>query len=82
MVKPQVALQPMDYVPDADELEEIAYHYLEKYPADEAHASIEVTYAAPDWLNTCEQDQLNAYMRDGSVCIVIVYMREGSSEED
>jgi hypothetical protein len=82
MVTPQAALMVLDHVPDEDEVTQYAAHHLEDFPADEAFATIEITTDVPTWLSICEQDQMSAFLRDGAVCILIIYMQEGSVEED
>lgn len=82
MVNPQAAVMVLDHVPDDDEIEELAVMHLEDFPAEEAHASCEVLEAAPTWLEAYEQDQMNAFLRDGAACILVVYMIEGDGEDD
>lgn len=72
----------MDHVPELEEVAEIATHHLEEFPADNAHASCEIVYSPPPWLDVHEQDQMGAFMRDGAACILVVYMREGTLEEE
>jgi hypothetical protein len=82
MVNPQAAVMVLDHIPDAGEVTEIASHHLEDFPAEEAHATCELVYEPPTWLDVHERDQMGAFMRDGAACILIVYMREGNLEED
>lgn len=72
----------LDHVPDSDEVAELAELHLEDYPAEEAHAICDIVYEPPDWLDMHEQDQMNAHLRDGAKCILIVYMREGSGDDE
>lgn len=74
------AVMVLDHMPDDDEIEDLAYDRLEEFPAEEATATIDIVYKAPEWMSTAEQDQINAHMRDGGVCIVVVYMSD--EEED
>lgn len=82
MAKPTAAVMVLDHVPDREEVAELATLHLEEYPADEASASCEIVYTPPDWLEVYEQDQMAAYLRDGAACILVIYMREGSIEDD
>lgn len=72
----------MDHVPDEEEIAEIAADHLEDFPAEEAHARCQVVYTAPDFLSTCERDQIGAYLRDGAVCVLVIYMAEDDGSED
>lgn len=81
MVKPAAALIVLDHEPDQDEVAAYAEYHLENFPADEAVARCELVYEPPAWVNVGEQDQLRAFLRDGSSCILIVYMREGTLDD-
>lgn len=70
----------MDHVPDEDEVAELAEMHLEDFPADEAFAKCSIVYQAPDFLCVGERDQINAYLRDGAVCVLVVYMEEGECD--
>lgn len=72
----------LDHVPDDDEIEELAHKHLEEYPAEEAHARIQITYEPPEFLGIGEQDQIGAFMRDGAACILVIYMAEGEDCDD
>lgn len=72
----------MDHVPDAEEVSELATFHLEDFPAEEAHATCEIVYTAPVWLELYEQDQMNAHLRDGAACVLVIYMQEGALEEE
>lgn len=80
----QAAVVVVDHAPDEEELAELAYSSLEDFEAEDAVASIDVTDHAPAWLTTCEQDQVNAHLRDGrpNARCVIVYMRSGELGDD
>ena len=79
MAEASAALIVLDHVPDQDEMADHAIASLEEFPADEANATCEVAYAAPAWLPMAERDQLDAFMRDGAACILVVYMNEIAS---
>lgn len=72
----------MDHVPDAEEVTELAGLHLEEFPADDAHASCEIVYEPPTWLDIHERDQMSAFIRDGAACILVIYMQEGDLEID
>lgn len=77
------AVMVLDHVPSDQEIEEIAYSHLEEFDADEATATFELVHKAPDWMNICEQDQINAYVRDQPRSIIlVVYMVEGELEDE
>ena len=82
MVNPQAALIVLDHVPDEDEITDYAEMHLEEFEAEEAHASCEIMYSAPEWLEVHERDQFDAHIRDGATCILVIYMMEGCDDED
>lgn len=71
-----------DHIPDEDEIAEVAAQHLDDFPADDAYASVDIVYKAPDFLSIHEQDQVNAFLRDGSKCVLVIYMQEGVLDED
>lgn len=81
MVNSQAAVMVMDHIPDEDEVADLAAMHLEDFPADEAYARCQLTDTAPDFLCVAERDQINAYMRDGMACILVIYMSEGAGDE-
>jgi hypothetical protein len=82
MVKPQAAVVVLDHVPDSEEVADLAAVHLEEFPAEEAFAKCQITYEAPDFLSIGERDQIGAYLRDGSACVLVIYMSEGSCDDD
>lgn len=74
----------LDHIPDEDEIADYAAAHLEEFPADEAYARCSVMYKAPMFLEVGERDQINAHVRDGAACILVIYMCEGdgADEED
>lgn len=82
MADPTAAVMVLDHIPDEEEVEELAYMHLDDYPAEEATARVEIVYEPPTWLNISEQDQMSAHLRDGGVCILVVYMTEGEPSDD
>lgn len=80
MASATAAIMVMDHIPDADEVSELAQIHLDDFPSDEAHASCEIVYEPPSWLDVHEQDQMSAFLRDGAACILVIYMQEGALE--
>jgi hypothetical protein len=70
------AFMVLDHIPDDEEMEDWAYTHLEDFEAEQASATVDIVYEAPRWLATHEQDQINAHMRDGGVCILVIYMTD------
>lgn len=77
-VEPRAAVLVRDHYPTDDEIDELTHMYLDDYPADYAKATSEVIRKAPDFMATCEQDQINAHLRDGGprFHVLVVYMQE------
>jgi len=82
MVDPQAAMIVLDHTPDEEEISEYALSHLDEFPADEAHASCEVMYESPEWLDLHERDQFDAHLRDGAECILVIYMMEGCDDDE
>ena len=76
------AVTVLDFIPDESEIEEFALGHLEEFDAEEAHATVEILKQAPEWMDLCEQDQVNAHMRDGGACVLVVYMVDDTEEID
>lgn len=74
----------LDHYPSEEEVEELTYLHLDNFPADYAEANIEIVRKAPEFLTTCEQDQINAHLRDGGKTyhILVVYMEETEAFDD
>lgn len=72
----------LDEIPDEQDLEEIVCAHLDSIDEDEVEASIDIVYEAPDWLTTGEQDQVNAHLRDGGACVLVLYITVGESAYD
>lgn len=81
---PKAAVMVLDYYPDDEEIEDLAYGALEDFTDEDASAKTEVVYRAPEWMDISEQDQINAFVRDGvkGTCILVVYMSEEHFEDD
>lgn len=78
------AVMVLDHYPSDDEVEELTYLHLDNFPTDYATATIEIVKKAPTFLSTCEQDQINAHVRDGgrAMHVLIVYMQESEPFDD
>lgn len=74
------AVMVLDHIPDADEIEELALGHLEEFDADEAHATTEILYSPPPWMELCERDQIAAHLRDGGMCVLVVYMVDDTGD--
>lgn len=72
----------LDEVPTEDECNELAEELLDDFPAESVAVSFDIVYAAPDFMNISEQDQINAYLRDGSACVLVVYMADADDMDD
>lgn len=83
MINPQAAVMVLDHVPDSDEVTELASLHLDEFPAEFAHATVEIVKDPPEWLDVHERDQMGAHLRDGGpdTCILVIYMQEASEEE-
>lgn len=81
MVNPQAAVMVLDHVPDSEELSDLATIHLEDFPSEEAHATCEIVYDPPEWLEVHERDQMSAFLRDGAACILIIYMQAGRADD-
>jgi hypothetical protein len=79
------AVMVLDEMPDQEDLDELVEAHLDTFDGTEdVEISIDILYKAPDWMDICEQDQVNAHMRDGGVCIVVLYvtlLEEGTLDD-
>ena len=74
------AVMVLDHVPDEDEIEELALGHLDEFDAEDAHATTEILYSSPTWMDMCERDQIDAHLRDGGVCVLVVYMVDDTGD--
>lgn len=74
----------LDHYPTDDEIKELTYLHLDKYPSEYAIATIDIVRRAPDFLSVSEQDQINAHVRDGGRAfhVLVVYMKETDPYEE
>lgn len=68
--------------PNEEEVDEYVYDHLETLDDDEVRATADIQYCAPDWMSISEQDQINAYLRDGGVCVLVIYVVSGEDIEE
>lgn len=80
-MRQSAAVMVLDHLPDEDEVEELALMHLEDFDAEEASATADIVYEAPEWLDVSEQDQINAFMRDGAECVLVIYMSDEPDED-
>lgn len=65
----------LDEMPSEEDIDEMVNAQLDDYDDDESiSVSVDITYKAPDWMDIGEQDQVNAHMRDGGVCVLVLYI--------
>lgn len=69
------AVMVLDEMPSEEDIDEMVNAQLDDYDDDESiSVSVDITYKAPDWMDIGEQDQVNAHMRDGGVCVLVLYI--------
>ena len=73
------AVMVLDEIPTDEDIEELVYAHLDAMDEDNVEATIDIIYTAPDWMSICEQDQINAHLRDGGACVLVLYL---TIEED
>ena len=80
------AVMVLDEMPSEEDIEEMIDAHLDTFGDDEGiSVSVDITDKAPDWMEIGEQDQVNAHMRDGGVCVLVLYitvLEDGYSEDD
>lgn len=77
------AVMVLDEMPTEEDIEELVLAHLDTLDDDEdVSASIDIVYKAPEWMDVCEQDQVNAHLRDGGACVLVLYITVGAGEED
>ena len=76
----------LDEMPSEEDIDEMIDAHLDTFGDDEGiSVSVDITDKAPDWMEIGEQDQVNAHMRDGGVCVLVLYitvLEDGYSEDD
>lgn len=80
------AVMVLDEMPSEEDIDEMIDAHLDTFGDDEGiSVSVDITDKAPDWMEIGEQDQVNAHMRDGGVCVLVLYitvLEDGYSEDD
>jgi hypothetical protein len=80
------AVMVLDEMPTEEDLDELVCAHLDTLDEDDnIEISIDVSTKAPEWMDIGEQDQVNAHMRDGGVCVVVLYvtiLEDGYPEDD
>ena len=80
------AVMVLDEMPSEEDIDEMIDAHLDTFGDDEGiSVSVDITDKAPDWMEIGEQDQVNAHMRDGCVCVLVLYitvLEDGYSEDD
>jgi hypothetical protein len=84
MTNSSAAVVVLNHYPTEDEVDEITYEHLEKFDADYATAVAQIVRIAPSFMSICEQDQINAFIRDGGprTHILVVYMEEAEEPDE
>lgn len=76
----------LDEVPTEEEIDEMIADHLDNYDdEDNIEVSVDISQKAPDWMDIGEQDQVNAHMRDGGQCVLVLYvtiLEDGYSDDD
>lgn len=80
------AVMVLDEIPSEEDIDEIISAQLDDFDEEESiSVSVDVSDKAPDWMDIGEQDQVNAHMRDGGVCVLVLYitiLEDDSAEDD
>lgn len=80
------AVMVLDEMPSDEDIDELVNAHLETLDdEDNIEISVDITKRAPEWMDIGEQDQVNAHLRDGGVCVLVLYitiLEDGYSEED
>lgn len=76
------AVMVLDHLPDDDEIDELADAHVESCE-DEFITEIAaaIVYEAPDFMSMCERDQINAHLRDGGACVLVLYVTYADEDE-
>lgn len=76
----------LDEMPSDEDIDELVNAHLETLDEDDGiEISVDITDRAPDWMEIGEQDQVNAHLRDGGACVLVLYITEledGYSDDD
>jgi hypothetical protein len=76
----------LDEMPSEEDIDELICVHLDTLDEDDTiEVSVDITQKAPEWMEISEQDQVNAHMRDGGACVLILYvtiLEDGYPEDD
>lgn len=80
------AVMVLDEFPSDEQVDEMIAEHLDAFDEDDGiEVSVDITEKAPDWMDIGEQDQVNAHMRDGGVCVLVLYitiLEDGFLDDD
>lgn len=79
------AVMVLDEMPSEEQIDEMIAEHIDALDEDDnVEVSVDVSTKAPDWMDISEQDQINAHLRDGGVCVLVLYITvfDGYSEDD
>lgn len=79
------AVMVLDELPSEEQIDELIEEHLAAFEDEEnIEVRADVSDKAPDWMDICEQDQINAHLRDGGVCVVVLYITvfDGYTDDD
>lgn len=69
------AVMVLDEIPTDEDIDELVAAHLDALDDDEGvEVSVDITEKAPEWMDIGEQDQVNAHLRDGGVCVLVLYI--------
>lgn len=76
----------LDEYPTEEDIDEMIADHLDIFDdEDNIEVSVDITEKAPEWMDIGEQDQVNAHMRDGGRCVLVLYvtiLEDGYTEDD
>lgn len=77
------AVMVLDHHPTDEEIDELADAHVEECE-DQFITEIAaaVVYEAPDFMSCSEQDQINAHLRDGGACVLVLYVTYSDEPDD
>lgn len=79
------AVMVLDEMPSEEQIDEMIEEHVAAFDEeDNIEVSVDVSDKAPDWMDISEQDQINAHLRDGGVCVLVLYITvlDGYTEDD
>ncbi len=82
MIASSAVVSVLDFQPTEEDITEAIVDVLDELEEDDASATAEVLTTAPDWMDISEQDQINSHLRDGGVCVLVVYISLDEDNED